>query len=124
MSGRETPFAPRLSASFSPSIKFPIWPQRHIGGLFGIDVLYQGEHYLDVDLAPASHQAATTKINARLGIAPLNRRWSLILNANDLSGEQERAVLIDQPQFPGNYATVAMVDEPQYVLELRYNFGD
>ncbi len=124
LSGRETPFAPRLSASFTPSIKFPVWPRHQIGGLFGIDVLYQGEHFLDVDLDPASHQEATTKINARLGIAPLDRRWSLIVNAKNLSGEQERAVLIDQPQFPGNYATVALIDEPQYVVELRYNFGD
>ncbi len=124
LSGRETPFAPRLTASFTPSLKFPIWPRHQIGGLFGIDVLYQGEQYLDVDLDPASYQAATTKINARLGIAPLDRRWSLIVNAKNLTGQQERAVLIDQPQFPGNFSTVALVDEPQYVIELRYNFGD
>ena len=124
LSGRETPFAPRLSASFTPSVKFPLWPRRQIGGLLGIDVLYQGEQFLDVDLDPASHQAATTRINVRLGIAPLDRRWSLIVNAKNLTGERERAVLIDQPQFPGNYATVALIDEPQYVVELRYNFGD
>ena len=45
-------------------------------GLFGLDVLYQGEQYLDTDLDPASYQAATTKLNARVGVSPANRRWS------------------------------------------------
>src|SRR5690606_38216984 len=58
LSGRETPFTPRMTASLTPALRFPLWPRFNIGGLLGIDVLHQGEQYLDADLDPASHQAA------------------------------------------------------------------
>ncbi len=123
LSGRETPFSPKITGSFTPSIRFPIWPSLGLGGLFGVDLLYQGQQYLDADLDPASLQEATLKLNARLGIAPEHRRWSVVFNAKNLTGERERVVVLDQPQFSGNYATVALPDEPLYMLDLRYQFG-
>jgi iron complex outermembrane recepter protein len=87
-------------------------------------VLYQGEQYLDADLDPQSFQKATTKINARLGIGPADRRWSILFNAKNLTGARERALVIDQPVIAGNYVTIALPDEPLYALDLRYNFGN
>jgi iron complex outermembrane receptor protein len=124
LSGRETPFTPRMTASFTPSLRFPVWPRLQLNGLFGLDVLYQGEQYLDTDLDPASYQAATTKLNARVGVSPANRRWSVVLNAKNLTGERERALVVDQPVISGNFVTIAVPDEPLYVVDLRYNFGD
>ncbi len=124
LSGRETPFTPRMTASFTPSVRFPLWPRRNLGGVVGIDVLYQGEQYLDADLDPASFQKATTKINARLGIAPGDRRWSIMFNAKNLGGARERVLFVDQPVLAGNYVTIAVPDEPQYALDLRYTFGE
>ncbi|MES0872734.1 TonB-dependent receptor [Sinimarinibacterium thermocellulolyticum] len=123
LTGRQTPFTPRISASFTPSLRFLLWPRHRLGAMLGIDVLYQGEQYLDADLDPASLQKATTKLNARLAIAPASRRWALVFNAKNLTGVQERVVVFDQPQFAGNYATVVLPDEPLYALDLRYNFG-
>jgi iron complex outermembrane recepter protein len=124
LSGRETPFTPKMTASFTPSIRFPLWPRRNLGGIFGVDVLYQGEQYLDADLDPQSFQKATTKVNARLGIGPAGRRWSILFNAKNLTGVRERALVIDQPVIAGNYVTIALPDEPLYALDLRYNFGN
>ncbi|MFP5307890.1 MAG: TonB-dependent receptor, partial [Gammaproteobacteria bacterium] len=124
LTGRETPFTPKMTASFTPTLRFPLWPRFDLGGILGVDVLYQGEQYLDADLDPASFQEATTKINARLGIGPGDRRWSVLFNAKNLTGERERAILLDQPQFAGNYVTIAYPDEPQYALDVRYTFGE
>lgn len=122
LSGREVPYAPTVSASFYPSLKFPIsddW-----GMLVGLDILHQGEHYLDIDLDEQAKQEATTKVNLRLGFKQLDGGWSIVMNAKNLTGEQERSIFLDASRNPGNYVAVAMPDEPQLSLDLRYSFGE
>jgi iron complex outermembrane receptor protein len=122
LSGREVPYAPIVSASFYPSLKFPIsddW-----GVLVGLDILHQGEHYLDIDLDEQGKQEATTKVNLRLGFKQIDGGWSIVMNAKNLSGEQERSIFLDALRNPGNYVAVAMPDEPQLSLDLRYSFGE
>ena len=122
LSGREVPFAPKVSASFYPSLKFPIsdgW-----GMLVGLDILHQGEHYLDIDLDEQARQEATTKINMRLGLKQRDGGWSLVLNAKNLSGEQARTIFLDSPRNPGNYVALAEHDEPTFTLDVRYSFGE
>lgn len=123
LSDERLAFAPESSASLTPTIRFPVWPSREIGALFAIDVIYQGDHYLDADLDEKTYQEATTKINARLAIAPANKRWAIIFNAKNLTEEQERLLVLDAQQQGGNYVAVTRPDEVHYSLDLRYNFG-
>lgn len=123
LTGERLAFAPAESASLTPTVRFPIWPTHEIGALFAIDVIYQGDHYLDPDLDEKTYQEATTKINARLAIAPLNKRWAIILNAKNLTQEQERLLVLDAQQQGGNYVAVTQPDETQYSVDFRYNFG-
>lgn len=124
LSGRETPFSPKVSASLTPSVKFPLLPGLGIGALFGNDILHQGEQFLDTDLDPQTRQDATTKINARFGIKPMEGPWAIIANAKNLTGEKERVLVLDQPQMRGNYVSISLPDEPLYSVDLRYTFGE
>lgn len=124
LTGRETPFTPKLSGSFTPSVKFPLMPSLRLGGLFGVDVLYQGEQYLEADLDPQTFQKATTKINARFAFKQIDGPWAVILNARNLTRQRERALVLDQQQMTGNYVSIPLYDKPVYTLDFRYNFGE
>ena len=47
-----------------------------------------------------------------------------MFNAKNLGGARERVLFVDQPVLAGNYVTIAVPDEPQYALDLRYTFGE
>ena len=123
LTGKTLPFAPKMTASLSPSVKLPLASRWGMGALLAIDLLYQGEHYLDADLDPHTFQPATTKLNARLGISSLSKDWLVMLNASNITGEKERLLVLDQPQMPGGFLAVPRYDEPVYMLDFRYNFG-
>ena len=122
LSGREVPFAPKVSASLYPSLKFPV--SDRWGMLVGLDILHQGEHYLDIDLDEQAFQEATTKVNLRLGFKQRDGGWSVVFNAKNLTGEQTRTIFLDGTRNPGNYVALAEHDEPTYTLDLRYAFGE
>ena len=124
LSGEQLPYNPQFSASLTPTIRFPIIPAWGIGGMFGLDVIHQGDHYLDYDLDEKTYQEATTKINARFAIGPEDKRWAVIFNAKNLTEEQERLLVIDTIIQGGNYVAITLPDEVQYSLDFRYNFGD
>ena len=91
--------------------------------MLAIDLIYQGDHYLDSDLDEKTYQDAVTKTNARLALAPASKRWAIIFNAKNLTEEQERLLVLDAQQQGGNYVAVIQPDEVQYSLDFRYNFG-
>ena len=122
LTGRPMPYAPRITGSLSPMLRLPLSLKHGIAMMIGLDVLYQGEQFLDADLDPVTYQPATTKLNARIGIVRMDRRWSLILNGKNLTGEKERAFVFDAPSLPNNYMTVPQAVEPQFSLDLSYNF--
>lgn len=122
LSGREVPFAPKVSASLYPSLRFPISDKW--GMLAGLDILHQGEHYLDIDLDEQTFQEATTKVNFRLGFKQRDGGWSVVFNAKNLTGEQSRTIFLDSPRNPGNYVALAEHDEPTYTVDIRYAFGE
>ncbi|WP_369409774.1 TonB-dependent receptor [Zhongshania aquimaris] len=124
LSGKQLPYNPKISASLTPTMRFPIIPSWGLGAMFALDVLYQGEHYLDYDLDEKTFQEATTKLNARLAIGPENKRWAVIFNAKNLTEEQERMMVLDTIIQGGNYVAITHPDETQYSIDFRYNFGN
>jgi hypothetical protein len=87
--------------------------------MFASDMIYQGDHYLDLHLDKAS----TTKINARLAIGTADKHWAIIFNAKNLTEEQERLLVLDIQQRGGSYVAVTRPDVVQYAVDFRYNFG-
>ena len=122
LSGKTVAFAPEFSASLYPTLRFPLSKKRGINGLFAIDVLYQGDYYLDSDLDENTFRPATTKINARFGVSSENKKWSVVLNAKNLTGIKEAGPITDQPILPGNYVGYATTDEPIYTVDFRFQF--
>ncbi|MFT5032252.1 MAG: hypothetical protein ACI89D_000581 [Bermanella sp.] len=92
--------------------------------LVGLDILHQGEHYMDIDLDERAKQDATTKLNLRLGFKQLDGGWSVVINGKNLTDEQERTIFLDAPRNPGNYVALALPDEPQVSIDVRYSFGE
>ena len=124
LSGKELPYNPKVPASLSPTIRFPILPRWGIGGMMAVDVIHQGEHYLDYDLDEQTFQKATTKINARLAIGPEDKRWAVIFNAKNLTEVKEKLLVLDTILQGGNYVAITRPDETQYSVDFRYNFGE
>ncbi len=124
LSGRELPFNPKVSASLTPTIRFTLIPRWGIGGLFALDVIYQGEHFMDYDLDQRAFQEATTKINARFVLGPEDKQWAVIVNAKNLTEQQERLLVLDAILQGGNYVAITRPDEMLYSVDLRFNFGE
>ena len=92
--------------------------------MMAVDVIHQGEHYLDYDLDEQTFQKATTKINARLAIGPEDKRWAVIFNAKNLTEVKEKLLVLDTILQGGNYVAITRPDETQYSVDFRYNFGE
>ena len=122
LAGKTVAFSPEISASLYPSLRFPLWAEKGIGGLFAIDILYQGDYYLDSDLDENTFRPATTKVNARFGISSETAGWSVIFNAKNITGVQEMGPMTDQPILPGNYMGFAIYDEPVYTADFRFKW--
>ncbi|WP_154654795.1 TonB-dependent receptor [Solimonas variicoloris] len=102
LSGRTLSNAPKWTAAAIPSFS-TLGP----GGTLmtvALDVLYRGQRYVDVDLAPAKRQAATTEINARVVFGTQDGAWTLSLAARNLTQERWVDQVLDEPLAPGNYA--------------------
>jgi iron complex outermembrane receptor protein len=122
LSGESLVFAPEMSASLTPTIRFPLGDSGDIGMVIALDTLYQGEHWVDADIDPQARQEATTKFNLRLGVVATDGSWSVMASARNVTGEQEKLLVLDVPLLPGNYVTANNPDEPQFALNLRYAF--
>jgi iron complex outermembrane receptor protein len=122
LSGESLVFAPEMSASITPSIRFPVSHSGDIGMIIALDTLYQGEHWVDADTDPQARQEATTKFNFRIGVIATDGSWSVMASARNITGEKEKLLVLDVPLLPGNYVTANNPDEPQYALNLRYAF--
>lgn len=123
LSNRELAYAPEMSWSLSPSLKFPLGKNRGVNLVMGLDLLHQGDFYLEADLDRNSFREATTKVNVRLGIADIDERWHVVAHAKNLTGVQEIGSMADQPLLSGNFIGYSLYDEPVYSLDIRYQFG-
>ncbi len=121
LSGRELAYAPEVSWSLSPSVKFPLGDSLVLVG--GFDLLHQGDFYLEADLDENSFREATTKVNLRFGVGDAHSRWQLVAHAKNVTGVQEIGSMADQPLLAGNYIGYSLYDEPVYSLDFRYQFG-
>lgn len=101
LSGERIAFAPELTATLSPSLRFAIG-----GGLSlsaGADIIHQGEQFTDVDLDDNVRVAANTKLNVRVSIAGNDEWWSATLGLKNATDERTQNQVVDSVLFPGTY---------------------
>lgn len=105
LTGKRLPFAPRITATLVPSYTAHL--PYALNATLAVDVLYQGDRYLNSEDDPRQLQPATTQVNTRIVLADDARGdWSLTLAANNLTREVTLDQNIDQPLAPGNFAVV------------------
>ncbi|NGY04470.1 TonB-dependent receptor [Solimonas terrae] len=102
LSGRPLANAPRWTAAAVPSFT-TLLPGGALA-TFAVDVLYRGDRYVDVDLAPEKLQRETTEVNARIVLGSRRGNWLLSLAARNLTKEVIVDQVLDEPLAPGNYA--------------------
>jgi iron complex outermembrane receptor protein len=118
LSGEPLAFAPEVSGSLYASMNIPLF-STGVNVLLGLDAVHQGEHFIDTDNDPVATQQATTKLNARVGLKSDSDTWSVILNAKNMTGEEEAVLVLDQASLPGNYVSAALSPDPIYNLTVR-----
>lgn len=84
ISGRELSYAPELNAVLGLRYEKPF------GDLFfaaTVDLNYVSEQFTAVDLDPISIQDANTRINSRLSLSDLDKRWEVAVVGRNLTDE-------------------------------------
>lgn len=113
LSGRRLPRAPRVNAVLGPSYVLPL-PAVRANLVLGGELQARGSRFLDVDLAPASRQAATLELSLRAAVIDFGEAWSLDVVGRNLTGAVIYQQILDQPLAPGNHVGIR-ADRGRYV---------
>ncbi|MFI4979395.1 MAG: TonB-dependent receptor [Nevskiales bacterium] len=106
LTGKALPFAPKWTAAMTPAYTFLHLPYS-VSTSFAVDVLYQGDRYLNPEDDSRELQKATLVINPRLVFADeANNSWGLTMGIQNLTHEIYSDQVIDQPLAPGNFAAI------------------
>jgi outer membrane receptor protein involved in Fe transport len=106
LTGKSLPFAPQWTAAMTPAYTFLHLPYAISVGA-AVDILYQGNRYLNPEDDPRTQQEATLVLNPRLIFADeANATWGLNLGIINITRQIYSDQVIDQPLAPGNYAAV------------------
>jgi len=100
LSGRTLAFAPRWSASLTPTLDYML------GGLslkLGVNVRHQGDQYTDTDLDQNTFVAAHTIYSAHVRLAAASERWNISAGVKNLTDERVLNQALDTALFPGVY---------------------
>ncbi|AXQ30652.1 TonB-dependent receptor [Solimonas sp. K1W22B-7] len=100
LSGKELAFAPKLTASLTPTITVPV---RGLMMQFAVDWLYQGDQYTDIDLDPHTFVPAHSTWSGRVALSHPEGRWSLAIGGSNLTDENYATQVVDTAFFPGAY---------------------
>jgi outer membrane receptor protein involved in Fe transport len=102
LSGRPLTFAPDITASLSPTVRFLL--PGSIAGQFSVDALYQSSQYTNLDLDPNTLVPAHVTFSARLILSSTTSGWSLIVGGTNLSDAKVANQIINTTIYPGVYA--------------------
>lgn len=106
LSGLPLAFAPQWTAAMTPAYTFLRLPYS-ISVSAAVDLLYQGERYLNSEDDPRQLQKATFVINPHLVFADeATDAWGLSLGIQNLTNENYSDQVIDQPLAAGNFAAI------------------
>lgn len=98
LAGKTLAFAPRWSATLSPTLEYPL------GGLnltLGLNARHQGDQYTDTDLDPATRVEAHTIYSARVGLGSAASNWTVNLGCKNITDERVLNQALDTALFPG-----------------------
>jgi outer membrane receptor protein involved in Fe transport len=120
LSGKRLPYAPQWTASVAPNIFFPLG--NGLMGSLGLDWLYRGSRYLDVDLDERKKQAPTNTYNAFLVINDASKKWAINLGIRNITDVRYYDQIISQPLAPGNTAASGISKPRLFTQSISYSF--
>ena len=122
LSGQPVAYAPKWTASLSPSFSLPLW----FTDKAGINVLttasYQSSRYLNLDDDPRSVQKSTLMYNAFISVGAVTGSWSLSAGCVNCTKEGVLAQVTEQAAIPGNLGAVTSDQGRLWVGKLLVNF--
>lgn len=122
LTGAPLPFAPQWTATMTPAYTFLRLPY-NISTRASMDILFQGQRYLNPEDSSSTLQKATLVLNPHLVVADDARDdWSLAFGIQNLTKRIYSDQVIDQPLAPGNYAAVRADRGRFYTGSVYYNF--
>ena len=86
-----------------------------------VDVLYQGDQFVDSDLDPNTYVPAYTKYAARITLGSQSESWSITVGGTNLTDERVLNQVTDTPFFPGTYQA-QLASGRQYFAALNLRF--
>jgi outer membrane receptor protein involved in Fe transport len=106
LTGFRLPFAPQWTAAMTPAYTFLHLPYGVSTGA-AVDVIYQGDRFLNPEDDLSQFQKATLVITPRLTVADeANHDWGLNLAIQNITHQVYGDEVIDQPLGPGNFAII------------------
>jgi iron complex outermembrane receptor protein len=102
LSGRPLTFAPKVTASLSPTVQFPLG--YGFGGQLTVDVLHETGQYTNLDLDQNTYVPAHTTYSARLILGHEHSAWKLLIGGSNLSNVNYANQIVNAAFFPGSYA--------------------
>lgn len=119
LSGKTLAHAPRLTASLSPNLKFPLGEALAVS--LGVDYSYRSGQYSAIDLDEHSHQSGYGLWGAHLGVQTTDERWQLQLAGNNLTDKRALDLVFDHAVFANSYGAV-QTPLRSVTASLRYNW--
>lgn len=111
LTGKALIYAPEITFSFTPSYEFPIGPMS-IG--FAADYVYQGDHWLALDLDKNSFQKGYDIVNARITLKPESKAWAFTLSGKNLTDTRVKVGSYDVTLRDGS--TLGEPGRPDYAI--------
>ena len=116
-SGLTRPHAPQWSGNFRADVVFPFSGTVNVVG--GLGVSFKDDYFTEGSIDPAGLQDSWAKLDARIGIASADDKWSIIFRGKNLTNEYTSNAY---QFFVGN--SLAFLAPPRTLtLEAEYRFG-
>jgi iron complex outermembrane recepter protein len=130
LSGKRMPFVSKWQLNVTPELRFPLdlrsapvigeWLPPDLALAIALDVFYRSDHYLDIDLDPATLQDGYVLLNGRVRLLALDEALSFGLTVDNVTDVEALQFATDSATFPG----YMVVQEFQRVVafDLRYSW--
>lgn len=116
--GKPLTEAPEWNGVVGANIALPLGQIGAMSGsnivfLLGVDAIYRGETFMNLDYDPVSFQEAYWRFDARLGFADMDGAWAFMVTGQNLTDEEFLTLSVDAPVQPGSH--IGTLGDPRYI---------
>jgi outer membrane receptor protein involved in Fe transport len=113
LTGKALIYAPEITFSFTPSYEFPIGP---LSIALAADYVYQGDHWLALDLDKNSFQEGYDIVNARITLKPESKAWAFTISGKNLTDTRVKVGSYDVTLRDGSSTGIGEPGVPDYAI--------